>query len=115
MRPLPARTATDGEAFEQNRKSRLQYFGIGKPAVGHVGLDRAGAVEVRPGPSAAGDRFVILVALVAEGEIVHRPLARRQRAAGGDERVGDDLADLSLTRPARRGIMRVEPRAFRPL
>ena len=40
-----------------------------------MGLDHAGAVEFRAGAGTAGDGFVVLVAGIAEGEVVHGALA----------------------------------------
>ena len=85
MRALAARAAADREPLQPHREPRLQNLGIGQAAVGHVGLHRARPVMVGTGARSAGDRLVILVARIAEGEIVHRPLARRQPAGRGEQ------------------------------
>ena len=85
VRALPARAAADRELVEPHRQPRLEDFRIGQAAVGHVRLHRARPVMIGPGARTAGDRLVILVALVAEGEIVHRPLARRKPPGRGEQ------------------------------
>ena len=57
------------------------------------------AVESRARAGAARDRLVVLVRVVAEREIVHRALRRREHAQRAVERIGHDLADVS-TLPA---------------
>ena len=78
--PGPARAAADCKLVEPDRKARLKDLRIGQPAVGHMRLNRAGPIVVRPRAGAAGNRLIILVRRIAEGEIVHRPLARREPA-----------------------------------
>ena len=75
-------------------------------------LHRARSVMIRSRARAARDRLVILVALVAEREIVHRPLARRKAARRSEQRVGDDLAGLDIPGDDRGGISRIEHRAI---
>src|SRR5436853_424182 len=62
---LSARCVADRKALEQHREAPLQYFGIGEARIGHVRLHDVGAVEARLGAGAAGERLVVLVALVA--------------------------------------------------
>ena len=112
MRARAARSAADRKPVEPHRKARFQYFGIGQPAVGHVGLHRVGPVMVGPRARAAGDRLIILVGRIAEGEIVHRPLRRRQAAGGGEQGVGHHLAGLDIACHHRRGKGRAEHRLF---
>ena len=85
VRPCSARAAADRELLQPHRKPRFQDLGIGQPAVGHVRLHRARPVMVRPGARPAGDRLIILVPLVAEGEVVHRSLARREPPGRGEQ------------------------------
>src|SRR6266849_9627532 len=72
---MPADAAgatTDGETVDEDGKAPFQHLGIGEARVGHVRVDGVSAVEIRTGARAAADRLVILVALVAESEVVHR-------------------------------------------
>src|SRR5205085_10724437 len=87
--PMPAGAAAaspDAIRVEAYGKAPLEHFGIGEPRIRHVRLDHARAVEVRPRAGTAGDRLVVLVALVAEGEIVHRALRGGERAQRAVER-----------------------------
>jgi hypothetical protein len=77
-----------------------------------VGLDRARSVEIGARACAARDRLIILIARIAEGEIVHRALARRERAAGGEQGVGDHLAGLDVAGDDRGGESGIQHRAF---
>ncbi len=108
-----AAAATDREAFNDNREARLQHFRIGQPGVGHVGMHRVAAVVVRSRAAAAANGLVILVALIAEGEVVHRPLRRRLHAERAVERIGDRLRGLDVTGDYRRRIAWVEHRTLR--
>ena len=72
-----ARAVPDPEAFEPHREAPLEHLGIGQPGVRHVRLHHVGAVEVRAGAGAPCDGLIVLVALVAEGEVVHGALRRR--------------------------------------
>ena len=112
MRPLPARASANRELVEPHRQPRFQNLRVGEAAVGHVRLHRAGAVMVRPGSRPAGDRLVILVPLVAEGEVVHRPLTWREPAGRREQGVGDHLAGLDIAGDNRGGIAGIEHRAF---
>ena len=56
----------------------------------------AAAVPVRAGPGAAAERLVVLVAVVAEGEVVHRALARRGRAERAEQRGRHRLRGLHV-------------------
>src|ERR1051326_6495167 len=69
--PAPARSRPHVEILEQHRIAELQHLGIGQARVGHVGVDRVGAVEARPRRGARADRLVILIFVVAEIEIVY--------------------------------------------
>src|ERR1700731_225318 len=57
------------KGLHAHRKPELQYFGVRETGVGHMGLYHARACETwtRAGP--ACDRFIVLVAGVAEGEV----------------------------------------------
>ena len=91
-----ARSLPDMEILEHHRKARLQDFGIGEARIGHVGVDGVCSVESRPGRRARADGFVILVFLVAEGQVVHRPLRGRHRAGGAEQAVRHRLTDLDI-------------------
>src|SRR5438105_8657744 len=77
-----AAAAAHSEFFEAHRKTPLENLGIGEPRVGHVRLHHAGAVEIRTRTRATGNRLVILIGFVAEGEVVHAALRRGERAKG---------------------------------
>ena len=70
-----------------------------------------GAVEAGAGAGAAADRLVVLVARVAEGEVVHRALRRRHRAERAVERVGDagEVSTLPATTAAGGRGFSIEP------
>jgi hypothetical protein len=94
-----AGTAADLVALQSHGEAELQYLGIGHSRVGHVHLDHAGAIETtddasfaiqqRTRTAAARNGFVILVARVAKGEVVHRALAGRHDAQRTEQRVRD--------------------------
>src|SRR6476620_4044769 len=108
MRSFPAGSATDRELVEPDRQARFQYLRIGEAAVRHMSLYRAGSVVIGPGPGTTRDRLVILVALVSEGEIVHRSLARRKPLRRCKQGVRDDLARFDISSDDRGRIFRVE-------
>src|ERR1700682_6353056 len=83
-----AASAAHPECLKSHRKTPFENLWIGEPRVGHVRLHHAGAVEIGSRARAAGDRLVVLVGFVAEGEVVHRALRRGERAEGTVERVG---------------------------
>src|SRR5450759_5511487 len=62
-------SAAHPEFLKAHRKTPLENLGIGEPRVGHVRLHHAGAVEFGSRARAAGDRLVVLVGFVAEGEV----------------------------------------------
>ena len=103
--PLPRRIA---KLLEQHREAPFQHLGVGEARVGHV---RVHATSVPSKPfaraRAAADGFVILVAVVAEGEVVHRALRGAHHAERAVERVGDALRGLDIARDHRRRIARV--------
>src|SRR5262249_29549336 len=70
----PARTLADVKILEQHRIAELEHLRIGEARVGHVRVDGIGAVEAGSGRRAGADRLVILMARIAEVEIVHRAL-----------------------------------------
>jgi hypothetical protein len=71
-------------------------------------VDEISTVEVRPGTGAAADRLVILIALVAEGEVVHGSLGGAHEAERAIERVGDDLRRLDVAGDDSRRIARAQ-------
>ena len=73
--PAPAAGApADLETVEHHRVAPFQHFGIGQAGVGHMGVDRRGAVEIRSGAGPAPHGFVILIGFVAEPAVLHRSL-----------------------------------------
>src|SRR3954467_7985693 len=84
-----ARSGADLEALEAHREAPLEHLGIGEARIGHVRLHHVGTVEVRSGARAACNSLVVLVALIAEREIVHGALRGREHAERAIERVGD--------------------------
>ena len=65
-----------------------------------------------PGARAAGDRLVVLVRVVAEREVVHRALRRREHAERAVQAVGDRLRRLDVAGDDGRRIARAQHRAF---
>ena len=76
---LAAGVFADGESLQADGKAPFQNLRVGDSRVGHVRVHGVRAVEARPGSGAAADGFVVAAALVAEDQVVHRPLA------GGDD------------------------------
>jgi len=74
MSASPARAGAQREFTQQHREARLEHLRVGEPRIGHVRLHAARAVVVGAGARAAGDGLVVLVAVVAEREVVHRSL-----------------------------------------
>jgi hypothetical protein len=70
------------------------------------------AIKARPGGRAGADRLVILVGGVAEGEVVHRALGRRQRLGGAEHGVGDVLAGFHIAGHDGGRILRAQHGAF---
>ncbi len=120
QRPGAARAGADRVALQPHREAELEHLGVGQARVGHVGLHDAvpSKPPTRPsasnaaGARAAGDRLVVLVARVAEGEVVHRALAGRHHAERAVERVGDAGRGLDVAGDHRRRRPRVEHRAL---
>ena len=69
-------------------------------------VDGAGSVEIGAGTSTAANGLVVLVGIVAEGEIIHRALRGCHLAHRAEERVGDDLAGLDIAGHHGRGPFR---------
>ncbi len=68
----------------------------------------------RPPPAgAAADRFVVLAAVVAEAEVVHRALGRRLHAQRCEQGIGERLRHLHIAGHHRRGRPGVEQAALR--
>src|SRR5450830_120414 len=114
-RPAPgaARALADLVTLKAHGKAELQHFGVGQARIGHVGLHHAGAVKTFTGAGAARDGFVILIARIAEGEVVHRALAGRHHPQGAIQRVGDTARRFHVARHHRRWRIRVEHGARR--
>src|SRR5262245_25999790 len=75
--PAPARTLADVKILEQHRIAELEHLRIGEARVGHVCVHGVGAVEAGAGGRAGADRLVVLMARVAEIEVVHGALGRK--------------------------------------
>jgi hypothetical protein len=67
-----AAAGADRVGLKADRVAPLEDFGVGEAGVRHLRLDDVGAVEALARPRAARDRLVVLVPLVAEGDVVHR-------------------------------------------
>src|SRR6185312_997025 len=78
MRAGTPRAFTHRELAQPHRKFSLENLRVGQARIGHVGLDRVAAVEVRPRAGAACNGFVVLNALIAECQVVHRSLGGGQ-------------------------------------
>ena len=119
MRSVPAlplaraaRATADMEILENHGEAEFEDLGIGQARVGHVGVHARRAVPARPGRRTGADRLVILILVVAEGEVVHGALRASHRAERTEEAVRDRLRHLDVTRDHRRRILR---RQHRPL
>src|SRR5260221_7667108 len=66
---LAGAALADRMLVDAHREAPLEHLGIGQARIGHVALHGIGAVEAVACPRAAGDRLVVLVAVVAEGEV----------------------------------------------
>src|SRR6266436_8512354 len=67
----PAGAGANMEILQHDRIAEFQHLRIGEARVRHVGVYRIGAGETRPRRRARTDRLIILVACIAEVEIVH--------------------------------------------
>ena len=77
-----------------------------------MGLHGARSVEVRSRTRSPRDRLVVLIRLVAEREVVHRPLRCREHAERAVERVGDRLRRFHIAGDHGGRITRIQHRAF---
>ena len=111
--PCTARARADLVAVQAHREAELQHLGVGQARVGHVGLHHAGAGKALARAGAAGHCLVVLVALVAKGEVVHGALAGRHDAQCTQQRIGDAGGGLHIARHHRRRRVGVEHGAGR--
>src|SRR5207248_3124637 len=102
--------------LDPDRIGELERLGRRRERVRHRDVYRRRAVAVGAGALAAADRLVVGEAVVAEGDVVHRPLALRwdvDRIAEGEE---DDIRDpargLDVARGDRGGRAGVDEGAF---
>ena len=102
----PAGILADVKILEQHRIAEFQNFRIGEPRIGHVGVDGVGAGKAGPRRRARTDRLVILVARIAEIEIVHGALRRRHGAERTEQAIGHFLRGLDIAGDDRGGIFR---------
>src|SRR5205814_1643146 len=98
-----AGTSADRMLLHDDRVSELDDLRIGHARVRHVRLDGCSAVEAVTRAGTAGDGLVVLVAIVAEGEVVHGALRGRHDAECAIERIGDALGRLYVAGDRRRG------------
>ena len=102
MAAVPAARAAaagpDPVGLEQHRVAPLEHLGVGEPGVGHLGLHHVGAVEAVARARAAGHRLVVLVAVVPERHVVHRPGPLGHHPQRRVQRAGDDLGGLHVAR-----------------
>ncbi|CNU06369.1 Uncharacterised protein [Mycobacterium tuberculosis] len=103
---------TYGELAQQHRVAPLQHLGIGEPGVGHVRLHHRGPVVPVTGPGARSYGFVVLVPLVAERDVVHRPGSLGLHTQRGEQRAGDRLRGFDVASDHRGGMGWCEHRAF---
>jgi hypothetical protein len=68
-----------------------------------VRLHHITTIEAGASTRAAGKRLVVLIARIAEGEIVHRAVARGHHAERADERIGNALRSFHIACDCRRG------------
>src|SRR5438270_7592868 len=108
-----ARAGSDFKALEAHRKAPLEHFRIGEPRVRHVRLHHIRAVVARTRARAAADRLVVLIAVVAVREIVHRALRRGHDLQRAIERLGQALRGLDVPRDHRRRVARLQHAALR--
>ena len=122
MQTCSARSAPHAIAGDAQRELVLEGFDGSVPAVGHVGVDRAGAIGMRGSSHASGDGLVIrervLCRAAAEAQVVHGPAARRRdpvRSGLGQraqQNIGDALRGFDVARGHRGGRQRVDHRPF---
>ena len=110
---MPARAAPDFVALQQDREPELQDLGVGQARVGHVGLHHGRSGIAVAGTAAPRDGLVVLVAGVAEGEVVHGGLAARHHAQGAEQCVGDAGGGFHIAGHHRSRRVRVEHAAGR--
>ena len=101
-----AAAGPDPVGLEQHRVTPLEHLGIGEPGVGHLGLHHVGAVEAVARAGAAGHRLVVLVAVVPERHVVHRPGPLGHHPQRRVQRAGDDLGGLHVARGDRGRVLR---------
>jgi hypothetical protein len=78
-----------------------------------VGVHGVGAGKAGPGRRAGADRLVILIARIAEIEIVHGALRRRHGAERAEQAVGHLLRGLDIAGNNGGGKFRRQHRFFR--
>src|SRR5512139_1470760 len=100
----PTAAAPDLVALEPHGEAPLENLGVGQPGVRHVRLHDVGAVEAWPGAGAAGHGLVVLVTVVAEGQVVHRARTLGLRPERGVQGSGHGLRGLDVARDDRGGV-----------
>src|ERR1700722_8740052 len=93
---VAAAAGADRVGLGPDRGAPFELLGVGEPGVGHLRLHHVGAVDPLAGARAAGHRLVVLVPVVAEGDIVHRPRPLRHHVERSVEGAGDRLAGLDV-------------------
>ena len=72
--PRPPDRGADVEVLKHDRIAKLQHLRIGKTRIRHMGMHGVGAVELGSRRRAGADGLIILMADIAEVEIVHGAL-----------------------------------------
>src|SRR6476646_10660436 len=104
MQTRATRSATDAVAGDAQRKLMLERLEGSVPAIGHVRVDRAGALCTTRRSHAARNRLVVSKSASAEAEIIHRPATRGRYSLGSclrqraQQNIGDALRSLDVTR-----------------
>src|SRR3981189_476854 len=70
-----AGTFANFEGLHAHRELGLKYVGVHETEIGHVDLDHTRTGETGPRAGTACNRFIVLVAGIAESEVIHGALA----------------------------------------
>ena len=113
----------DRITLQAHRKAQLEHFRVSQARIGHMRLDHCRPVEAAgemalrvesaAGARAARNRLVVLVALVAEGEIAHGVGPRSHDAERAIKGIGDRHRGLDIAGNDCPGMMRIEHAARR--
>ena len=99
-------------ALDPDRVAELERLGRRRERVRHRDMHRRRAVRIRACALAAADRLVVRKAVVAESEVVHRPLALRRHldrlAKGEEDHISDPARGFDIAGGDRRGRTRID-------